>query len=231
MSIKENLLSIKERISKTAKACGRNGNEITLIAVTKTYPAEDVDEAINAGAEDVGENKPQEVRDKYPLVKGDARWHIIGHLQTNKIKYVIDKAYLIHSVDSLHLMEEIDSQAKKYEKIQNILIQVNISGEKSKSGIKPSELDILLRGAEELENIRVKGLMTIAPAEGDPKVHFENMKKLFDEYSRKEYKNVEMKELSMGMSGDFETAIECGATMVRVGSAIFGQRDYGNKNN
>lgn len=227
MSIRENLLAVRQRIDNAAKACGRNSDEITLIAVTKTHPAEMVDEAINAGAQDVGENKPQEVRDKYPKVHGKAKWHIIGHLQTNKVKYIIDKAELIHSVDSIHLMEEIDRQAKKCGRIQNILIQVNISGEESKSGIAPDELDSLLKKAGELDNIYVKGLMTIAPAEGDPKVHFRNMKKLFDEYSGKAFKNVEMKELSMGMSGDFEAAIECGATMVRVGSAIFGQRDYG----
>ena len=226
MSIEENLNSVKERIAKAAVRAGRSPKDISLIAVTKTHGADMINEAIDKGVSDIGENKPQEVRDKFEYVKSGVRWHLIGHLQTNKVKYIIDKVCLIHSVDSIHLMEEIDRQARKYGKIMDVLIQVNISGEESKSGIEPGELDALLKKAGELDSLRVKGLMTIAPIEGDASVHFKNMKALFDEYKEKSYPHVSMEELSMGMSGDFEKAIECGATMVRVGSAIFGKRDY-----
>ncbi|MDD6483956.1 MAG: YggS family pyridoxal phosphate-dependent enzyme [Clostridiales bacterium] len=226
MSIEENLNSVKERIAKAAVRAGRSPKDISLIAVTKTHGADMINEAIDKGVSDIGENKPQEVRDKFEYVKSGVKWHLIGHLQTNKVKYIIDKVCLIHSVDSIHLMEEIDRQARKYGKIMDVLIQVNISGEESKSGIEPGELDALLKKAGELDSLRVKGLMTIAPIEGDASVHFKNMKALFDEYKEKSYPHVSMEELSMGMSGDFEKAIECGATMVRVGSAIFGKRDY-----
>ena len=226
MTVSENFRSVNERIEAALKRSGREGDKVTLIAVTKTHPPALMNEAIQAGASDIGENKPQEVRDKFDEVLPNVKWHLIGHLQTNKIKYIIDKVSLIHSVDSIHLMDEIDRQAKKNNLIMDILIQVNISGEASKSGIDKSELDELLLHAGDLDNIKVRGLMTIAPIDGDPSVHFINMKKLFDEYKSKELKNVSLEHLSMGMSNDFEQAIECGATMVRVGSAIFGKRNY-----
>lgn len=223
MSIKENLKHVNDRIAAAAVECGRNAAEIKLIAVTKTHPAELMNEAIAAGVTDIGENKPQEVRDKFDKVL-PVRWHLIGHLQTNKVKYIIDRCSMIHSVDSIKLMDEIERQAKLHDKHMDILIQVNISGEETKSGIDPGELDALLEHAGTLSRTHVKGLMTIAPLEGDPEGCFRAMKVLFDNI--KEYKNVSMDELSMGMSGDYETAIKCGATMVRVGSAIFGARNY-----
>ena len=223
----QRLSDVRNRINTAAERCGRNPDEITLVAVTKTYPIDDMNEAIRLGVTDIGENKPQEVRDKFDSVL-PVRWHLIGHLQTNKVKYVIDRCCMIHSVDSIKLMQEIERLAAAHDCDMDILIQVNISGEETKSGISPSELPELLDYAEQLKRVHIKGLMTIVPKTeyGNPSVHFKNMKALFDEYAKKSYKNVEMKELSMGMSGDFEAAIECGATMIRVGSSIFGPRNY-----
>ena len=184
--------------------------------------------AIECGVTDIGENKPQEVRDKFADVL-PVKWHLIGHLQTNKIKYIIDKVCLIHSVDSIHLMDEIDKQAKKHDIVMDILIEVNISGEESKSGISPSELESLLIHAGTLSNIKVRGLMTVAPKlynNVTNTLHFNNMNRLFIDIKGKKYDNVTMDYLSMGMSGDFEEAIKCGSNMVRVGSAIFGKREY-----
>ncbi|MBR0088678.1 MAG: YggS family pyridoxal phosphate-dependent enzyme, partial [Clostridia bacterium] len=190
-----------------------------------------MNEAIELGVTDIGENKPQEVRDKYADVK-PVRWHLIGHLQTNKVKYVIDKVCLIHSVDSVKLMDEIERQAEKHDTTMDILIQVNISGEETKSGIKPEEIYDLIEHAGELSRVKVKGLMTIAPKTDNPvtnALHFDNIHRLFLDIQQKKYDNISMEYLSMGMSGDYETAIEHGANMVRVGSAIFGQRDYSTK--
>lgn len=228
MDIEQNLKNVEQRIAAAAKKSGRSREDIILVAVTKTHPADMMNEAIKAGVTDIGENKPQEVRDKYADVL-PVRWHLIGHLQTNKVKYIIDKCCMIHSVDSIKLMDEIEKQAKQHDVSMDILIQVNISGEETKSGITAEELDELLMHAGELERVKVRGLMTIAPKcehQEDAAVHFRNMKMLFDETAKKVYKNVSMEYLSMGMSGDFEAAIECGSNMVRVGSAIFGARDY-----
>ena len=227
MSIKENLESVNARIAAAAEKSGRSKSDIKLIAVTKTHPAEMINEAVKCGITDIGENKPQEVRDKFDSVL-PVNWHLIGHLQSNKIKYIIDRCCMIHSVDSIKLMDEIEQAALKHEKDMDILIQVNISGEESKQGIAPSELDDILSHTGQLTKVHVKGLMTIIPKaeNGDVNLHFANMKKLFDETKKKHYNNVSMDELSMGMSGDFEAAVEHGATMVRVGSAIFGARNY-----
>lgn len=228
MDIEQNLKNVEQRIATAAKKSGRSREDIILVAVTKTHPADMMNEAIKAGVTDIGENKPQEVRDKYTDVL-PVRWHLIGHLQTNKVKYIIDKCCMIHSVDSIKLMDEIEKQAKQHDVSMDILIQVNISGEETKSGITSEELDELLMHAGELERVKVRGLMTIAPKcehQEEAAVHFRNMKMLFDETAKKVYKNVSMEYLSMGMSGDFEAAIECGSNMVRVGSAIFGARDY-----
>lgn len=225
--IEENLHSVEERITAAAKRSGQKREDITLVAVTKTHGVDMMNEAISLGVTDIGENRPQEIRDKYPDTD-EVRWHLIGQLQTNKIKYVIDKVCLIHSVDSVHLMEEIDRHAKKHDLVMDILIQVNISGEETKSGIAPEELDSVLKSAAEFDNIRIKGLMTIAPI-GDnvtARLHFNNMNKLYLDTKQKKYDNVSMDYLSMGMSNDFETAIECGSNMIRVGSAIFGSRVY-----
>lgn len=225
MNIKDNLKSVNERISAAAAECGRKVSDIKLIAVTKTHPVEMINEAIELGITDIGENKPQEIRDKYDRVL-PVKWHLIGHLQTNKVKYVIDRCSMIHSVDSIKLMDEIERLAMLHDKDMDILIEVNMSGEESKSGINPEEIDKIFSHAGELKRTHVKGIMTIAPLDKEPDECFKATKKMFDEAAKKNYKNVSMKELSMGMSGDYETAIKYGATMVRVGSAIFGARNY-----
>lgn len=227
-NIKERLADVERRITAAAEKSGRKREDITLIAVTKTHGTDMINEAISCGATDIGENKPQDIRDKFDDVQ-PVKWHMIGHLQTNKIKYIIDKVCLIHSVDSIKLMDEIDKHAQKHGLVMDILIEVNISGEESKSGISPDELHDMLLHAGELKNIHVKGLMTVAPKiEENIKnnLHFNNMNQLFIDIKGKKYDNVNMEYLSMGMSGDYETAIECGSNMVRVGSAIFGKRAY-----
>lgn len=227
-SIAESLKEVEKRLEIAAAKSGRKRSDILLVAVTKTHPPEMINEAIEAGITDIGENKPQEVRDKYDFV-APVNWHLIGHLQTNKVKYVIDKCCMIHSVDSIKLMEEINLRAERCGKVMDILIQVNISGEESKSGIAPEELDEVLKYAANTPNLRVRGLMTIAPNTGNHdinKLHFKNMHNLFSDTKLKTYENVSMDYLSMGMSGDFEDAVECGANIVRIGSAIFGKRDY-----
>ena len=231
MSIKENLEEVERRITAAAEKSGRRREDITLVAVTKTHGAEMMNEAIRLGVTDIGENKPQEVRDKFDNVL-PAKWHLIGHLQTNKVKYIIDKVCLIHSVDSIKLMDEIERQAQKHGLDMDILIQVNISGEETKSGVAKENVEELLAHAGELNHVKVRGLMTIAPKTDNSVtniLHFDNMRQLFIDIKQKKYDNVNMSYLSMGMSGDFETAIECGANMVRVGSAIFGARDYSQK--
>ena len=227
MSIEQRLDEVRQRIRYAAESCGRDPGDVTLIAVTKTHPPEMMNEAIRLGITDIGENKPQEVRDKFDKVL-PVRWHLIGHLQTNKVKYVIDRCVMLHSVDSIKLMDEIERLAVSHSRDMDILIQVNISGESTKSGIAPEELESLLSHAEKLQRTHVKGLMTIAPkaVSGDPGIHFHNMQLLFEEMKKRSFANVEMRELSMGMSGDYETAIKYGATLVRVGSAIFGPRSY-----
>ncbi len=226
--LKDNLIKVKENIIKAAKAAGRDPSEITLVAVTKTHSAEVINEAIDLGITDIGENKVQEIMEKYDSVK-PVRWHLIGHLQTNKVKYIIDKVCMIHSVDSIKLMDEIERQAIKHDVTMDILIEVNISGEETKFGIAPDELEGMLLHAGTLTHVKVCGLMTIAPkidSNMSNKLHFDNIRKIYLDISKKKYDNVTMKYLSMGMSGDYEAAIECGSNMVRVGSALFGKRNY-----
>ena len=223
-----NIEKVKERIRAACERCGRNPEEITLVAVTKTYPVDMMNEAIAAGITDIGENKPQEIRDKYPYV-AEVNWHQIGHLQTNKVKYVIDKVKLIQSVDSVKLLDEIERQAIKHDRCIDVLIQVNISGEESKSGVHPSGLNEILEYAGNLTHVKVVGLMTIAQKKEenlDIMNQFQKMNKIYIDIQRKKYDNVIMKILSMGMSGDFEEAIEAGSNMIRVGTAIFGKREY-----
>lgn len=223
--IKDRLLAVRERIVSAKKGDER---DVTLIAVTKTHSPEMINEAIDLGITDIGENKVQEILDKYDKVK-PVRWHLIGHLQTNKVKYIIDKVCLIHSVDSVKLMDEIERQAVKHGVTMEILLQVNITGEETKFGVAPEDLEILLRHAGTLKNVKVVGLMTIlAKVDSDvsKRLHFNNIFNRFVDISSNKYDNVVMKYLSMGMSGDFEMAVECGSNMVRVGSAIFGDREY-----
>ncbi len=229
--IEEKLQEVREKIKEAAERSGRNASDITLIAVTKTHGAEEINCAIDAGVTDIGENKVQEILEKYEAVK-PVRWHLIGHLQTNKVKYIIDKVCLIHSVDSIHLMDEIERQAAKHDLIMPILIQVNISGEETKFGIRPEEIEEYLLHAGTLSHVKVRGLMTIAPKVNkniSNRLHFDNIHKIFIDISQKKYDNVSMEYLSMGMSGDYQCAIDAGSNMVRVGSAIFGERNYQNK--
>ncbi len=226
--LKKRLEDVRERIKRAAESAGRNAEDITLVAVTKTHEPDVINEAIDLGVTDIGENKVQEIVRKYDAVK-PVRWHLIGHLQTNKVKYIIDKVAMIHSVDSIHLMDEIERQAEKHNLTMDILIQVNISGEESKFGISPDEIDTFLEHASCLKHVKIKGLMTILPKNDNPmnnRLHFVNINKLYLDISGKKYDNVSMECLSMGMSGDFEQAIPEGANMVRIGSAIFGKRVY-----
>lgn len=226
--LEDRLKSVRENIKKAAERSGRNPEAITLIAVTKTHPAEMINDAIDLGVTDIGENKVQEIMDKYDAVK-PVRWHLIGHLQTNKVKYIIDKVWMIHSVDSVKLMDEIERQAVKHNVTMKILIQINISGEETKFGISPDELDKMLIHAGTLTHVKVCGLMTIAPKidkNMSNRLHFDNIHRIYLDISQKKYDNVSMDYLSMGMSGDYESAIEAGSNMVRVGSAVFGARNY-----
>lgn len=226
--LEKRLQSIRDKIKQSAEKSGRKEDDITLIAVTKTYEVDVMNKAIELGVTDVGENKVQEIIRKYPDCL-PVRWHLIGHLQSNKVKYIIDKVVMIHSVDSLGLMDEIDKQAKKHSKIMDILIQVNITGEESKFGIRPDEIDEFLEHASTLKNVKVCGLMTILTkndSQVNNRLHFNNIRRIYLDISQKKYDNICMKYLSMGMSGDFEEAISEGSNMVRIGSAIFGERKY-----
>lgn len=225
-SVRENLISINEKISEAALAAGRKPSDVKLIAVTKTVTADRIMEAVACGVRELGENRVQELCGKYDDIK-DVNWHLIGHLQTNKVKYIINKVSLIHSVDSLALASEINRRAEKIGKTQDILIEVNISGEKSKFGITAGECVPLCESIAELKNVRVKGLMTIAPfAETRENIEriFERLRLLSRSVDERKIDGIEMTELSMGMSGDFELAIAQGATYVRVGRGIFGAR-------
>lgn len=223
--LEERLSAVRRKIEQAKK---ESGQDVTLIAVTKTHPVEVINEAIDLGVTDIGENKVQEILDKYDKVK-PVRWHLIGHLQTNKVKYIIDKVCLIHSVDSIKLMDEIERQAAKHNLTMEILIQVNITGEETKFGVSPDELEKLLLHAGTLNHVKVVGLMTILAkidSEVSRRLHFDDIFNKFVDISSNKYDNVTMKYLSMGMSGDYELAVSCGSNMVRVGSAIFGERNY-----
>ena len=227
--VKENLKMVEENIRKACERSNRDPKEVTLIAVSKTKPVEMIREAIDYGMKDYGENKVQEMCDKISVIPEKLNSHLIGHLQRNKVKYIVDKACLIHSVDSLRLAEQINNEAKKKNVVCNILIEVNIAQEETKFGISKDEVRDLLNAVKGLENIKVKGLMTIAPfvedAE-DNRVYFREMYKLFIDMRQEKADNIEMEVLSMGMTGDYQVAIEEGATMVRVGTGIFGERNY-----
>ena len=227
--LKDNLMEVQKRILKACERSGRSPEDVTLIAVSKTKPVEMIEEILAEQVVDFGENKAQELKSKYEVLPENIHWHMIGHLQRNKIKYIIDKAYLIHSVDSVRLAEAIDEEAKKHDLIMPVLIEVNMAKEESKFGIMPEDTYDFIREIAHLTNIRVKGLMTIAPFTDDPennRIHFQNLRKLLVDIKEKNIDNVDMCHLSMGMTGDYEVAIEEGATMVRVGTGIFGERDY-----
>jgi pyridoxal phosphate enzyme (YggS family) len=226
--LQDRLNRVRERIQKAALDCNRSADSIHLIAVSKTMPAEVVQEAIEAGVSDLGENYIQEARDKINrLARAPVNWHFIGHLQSNKAKYAVRLFDLIHSVDSLKLARELDKYAQKNDKIQAVLIQVNVAREDSKSGVYVENTLKLLTDIAQLENIAVKGLMTMPPYFNAPekvRPFFAALRELRDHIRSERIPNIAMDELSMGMTGDFEAAIEEGATMVRIGTAIFGER-------
>lgn len=221
--LKDNLNHVIENIHKSCK------NEVTLIAVSKTKPAEMIQELYDAGCRNFGENKVQELIDKYEILPKDICWHMIGHLQRNKVKYIVDKVSLIHSVDSLRLAQTIEKEAEKKNCVVDILIEINMAREESKYGIYSEELEALLREISHLSHIRVKGLMTVAPNVKNPEENrkiFTEMKKLSVDIAKKNIDNIIMSILSMGMSNDYNIAVEEGANMVRVGTSIFGARNY-----
>ncbi|MCI9081181.1 MAG: YggS family pyridoxal phosphate-dependent enzyme [Lachnospiraceae bacterium] len=226
--IKENLELVRQNIKNACEKAGRRPDEVTLIAVSKTKPVSMIKEAYSAGSREFGENKVQEIMDKYPQLPSDIHWHMIGHLQRNKVKYIIDKATLIHSVDSLRLAEEISSQAEKKQVTANILVEINIAQEESKFGISREEAIQLVKNIAKLPHISVKGLMTIAPFVTNPednRKYFRQIRELSVDIAKENIDNVTMSILSMGMTGDYMVAIEEGATMVRVGTGIFGERN------
>ena len=228
--IRENLTDVERRIKEACLRCGREPSSVRLIAVSKTKPAEMIQEAIAAGILDFGENKPQELRDKYDILPKNLRWHMIGNLQRNKVKYVVGRAVMIHSLGSDELAESIEKEAEKKDLIMPVLAEVNMAGESSKSGLTPEETEAFLRRVSSMKHLKVKGLMTIAPMTEFPeenRVYFRELRNLAVDIARKNIDNVDMYELSMGMTGDVEVAIEEGATMVRVGTGIFGARNYG----
>lgn len=227
--IAENYKQVKENIAQACRAVGRNPEEVTLIAVSKTKPVEMLQQAYDAGGRCFGENKVQEIMDKYPCLPEDIKWHMIGHLQRNKVKYIVDKVAMIHSVDSLRLAEAIEQEAKKQNVKVPVLIEVNVAGEESKFGLKPEEVLPFLETVSNFEHLQVKGLMTIAPYVENPEENrqiFRQLKKISVDIDQKNINNINMSVLSMGMTGDYQVAVQEGATMVRVGTGIFGDRDY-----
>lgn len=227
--LKEQLEQVKQNIQEACEKVKRNRDEVTLIAVSKTKPIEVLHEAYDLGVRVFGENKVQELVDKYEALPKDIEWHLIGHLQTNKVKYIIDKVAMIHSVDSLKLAETIEKEAAKKDCIANILVEVNVAEEDSKFGLKVDEVLPFIEKISTFPHIRVKGLMTIAPfvenAEENRDI-FTNLHKLSVDIEAKNIDNTSMSVLSMGMTNDYEVAVEEGATMVRVGTGIFGARNY-----
>jgi len=229
MTLEQNLSEVQRRIAQ-AQEKSKFGQGVELIAVTKTVESDVMNEVIKLGIKSIGENKVQEVQRKYDDIVLPVRWHLIGTLQTNKVKYIADKVHMIHSVDRIELAKEINKQAKKNDRIIDCLIQVKISEEDTKHGTDPIEVIPLIEFiSKNYSNIRVCGLMGMAPYmidKSETRVYFIKLKQLFDEVKNKDINNVDMKHLSMGMSNDYEIAIEEGATLVRVGTSIFGERNY-----
>jgi len=230
LSIRENIDDITKKIENTCKKIGRNPKDITVIAVSKTVESKRAKEAVNAGINNLGENRVQELIKKYDELSDlDVKWHMIGHLQKNKVKYIIDKTVLIHSVESLSLAEEINKRAEKNNLIANVLIELNIGEEESKFGINEENVYDFITSMEQFENIKVLGLMTVAPFCENPedvRWVFKKMKNIYDKISTMNLRNTEMNYLSMGMTNDYEIAIEEGSNIIRIGTAIFGARNY-----
>ena len=228
-TLAKNYNAVKENIKKACEQAGRSQEEVTLLAVSKTKPVDMLMDVYHAGARDFGENKVQELTAKYEALPKDIHWHMIGHLQTNKVKYIIDKAELIHSVDSLKLAETIEKEAAKHDLIADILVEVNVAEEESKFGMKMEEVIPFVEKVSGFPHVRVRGLMTIAPFVEDPEENrsiFADLHKLYIDIKKKNHDNDTVSVLSMGMTNDYEVAIEEGATMVRIGTGIFGARNY-----
>lgn len=227
--IQTNIEQVKSKIEEACRRSGRSPQEVTLIAVSKTKPCEALKEAYDCGMRFFGENKVQEICEKVPNLPDDIQWHMIGHLQRNKVKQVIDKVSLIHSVDSYRLAETIELEAAKKDRIVPILLEVNVAGEDSKYGLSVEEVLPLVQQISTFSHIRIKGLMTIAPFVENPEENrnvFSTLRQLSVDIAEKNIDNVSIEVLSMGMTNDYEVAIEEGATMVRVGTGIFGERNY-----
>ena len=227
--LKKNFEEIEAKIQAACDRAGRKREEVTLIAVSKTKPVELLQEAYDLGNRIFGENKAQEIADKYDRLPNDISWHMIGHLQRNKVKYIIDKAEMIHSVDSLRLAEAIEKEAEKKGITADILIQVNVAKEDTKFGVMPEDAGGLILQVSKLPHIRVRGLMMIAPFVENPeenRIYFRRLRNLAVDIGENKSDNVTMSVLSMGMTNDYEIAIEEGATMIRVGSGLFGARNY-----
>lgn len=225
----DNLKQVQNNIADACRKAGRDPEEVTLVAVSKTKPVEMLQEAYDAGARVFGENKVQEIMDKYDRLPSDIQWHMIGHLQRNKVKYIIDKVAMIHSVDSVRLAQTIEAEAAKKDLVMPILVEVNVAEEESKFGLSTDEVLPFLEEISQYPHIAVKGLMTIAPFVDDAEENrevFVKLKKLSVDIAAKNINNVTMSVLSMGMTGDYQVAVQEGATMVRVGTGIFGERDY-----
>jgi pyridoxal phosphate enzyme (YggS family) len=231
-TIKQNLDDIYSRIKTAAEKSGRSAEDIKLIAVTKTVDVERIKNVGEYGVFDFGENRVQELLEKYDKFDESIKWHLIGHLQTNKVKYIIEKVHMIHSVDSIELAREINNRAANAGRKIDILVQINVSGEETKFGIKPEEAEDFINTVSQLGNVTIRGLMTIAPyAENTEEIRpvFKNLYNIYIDIKRKKIDNVYMDYLSMGMSNDFEIAIQEGANIVRIGTGIFGKRDYSQK--
>ena len=227
--LRENYRQVEENIRRACGRAGRDPGDVTLIAVSKTKPVELLREAYDLGTRVFGENKVQEIVEKYEALPKDIRWHMIGHLQRNKVKYIIDKVDLIHSVDSVRLAETIEKEAAKHDLTANILLEVNVAEEESKFGLKVDEVEQVVDEIAKFSHIKVCGLMTIAPFVENPeenRPYFRRLRNLSVDIGAKKVDNVTMSILSMGMTNDYEVAVEEGATMVRVGTGLFGARDY-----
>lgn len=228
--LKDNVAVVRKNIELACERAGRNPEEVTLIAVSKTKPLSDIEEVIaTTDTRDFGENKVQEMVDKYEKVSTPVNWHLIGHLQTNKVKYIVDKACLIHSVDSFNLAKTIEKEAVKRNVTANILIEVNVAEEETKFGVRCEEVLPLIEQIKDLPHVKVKGLMTIAPFVENPednRVYFRTLRDLSLDIASKNIDNIDMSVLSMGMTNDYVVAVEEGATLVRVGTGIFGARNY-----
>ncbi len=227
--LKDNFKEVEARIQAACERAGRKREEVTLIAVSKTKPVQMLQEAYDLGNRIFGENKVQEIVDKYDALPADISWHMIGHLQRNKVKYIIDKVTLIHSVDSLRLAETIEKEAAKKGVTADILIEVNVAKEDTKYGVMPEDAARLVSQISVMPHIRIKGLMTIAPFVTNPeenRIYFQRLRNLAVDIGENKSDNVTMSVLSMGMTNDYEIAIEEGATMIRVGTGLFGARSY-----